>query len=90
VQSWFASLLVRAEDDAIAQIAGLGARRSPQSLSRREAEVFDLVRLGLTNKEIATRLFITEGTAKLHVHHILEKLGASSRTQAALMAPRIG
>jgi ATP/maltotriose-dependent transcriptional regulator MalT len=90
VQSWFASLLVRAEDDAIAQIAGLGARRSPQSLSRREAEVFDLVRLGLTNKEIATRLFISEGTAKLHVHHILEKLGASSRTQAALMAPRIG
>jgi ATP/maltotriose-dependent transcriptional regulator MalT len=86
---WFATLLRSAHDDAIAQIAGLGATGGPQCLSPREAEVFELIRFGLSNKQIAKKLFITEATAKVHVHHILEKLGAKSRTQAALMAPPI-
>jgi ATP/maltotriose-dependent transcriptional regulator MalT len=88
-RSWFAALLRRAGDDALAQVAGLGAGAGPQCLSRREAEVFDLLRLGMTNKQIASKLFISEGTAKVHVHHILEKLGAKTRTQAVLMAPPI-
>jgi ATP/maltotriose-dependent transcriptional regulator MalT len=86
---WFSALLRRAHDEAIAQVAGLGATGGPQCLSPREAEVFELIRLGLSNKQIAKKLFITESTAKVHVHHILEKLGAKSRTQAALMAPPI-
>jgi DNA-binding NarL/FixJ family response regulator len=45
---------------------------------------------GLSNSEIAERLFIAESTAKLHVHHILEKLGVNTRTQAAVAARDLG
>ena len=48
-------------------------------LSPREREVARLVASGLTNKEVAHELGVTEGTAKLHVHNIFEKLGAKSR-----------
>jgi LuxR family transcriptional regulator, maltose regulon positive regulatory protein len=62
-------------------------KRSPRSsLSRREEEVLGLISHGLTNKEIAQALYITEGTAKLHVHHIFGKLGVRTRTEAALRA----
>jgi DNA-binding NarL/FixJ family response regulator len=87
---WFAGLLHRAKDREIAQVAGLGSRLGPNHLSRREAEVFALLRLGMTNKEIAAKLFISEATAKVHVRHILEKVGARTRTEAVLKAPAIG
>lgn len=58
-----------------------------ECLSPREREVLALVAAGLANREIASRLFIAEATVKVHVHHILEKLGVTSRTQAALRAP---
>jgi DNA-binding CsgD family transcriptional regulator len=51
-------------------------------LSRREREVYDLMAQGLSNRAIAQRLYISESTAKVHVRHILEKLRASSRTEA--------
>jgi LuxR family maltose regulon positive regulatory protein len=54
-------------------------------LTRREREVIELVAAGLTTREIAGRLFITESTAKVHIHHIFEKMGVRSRVQAALM-----
>ena len=50
-------------------------------LSPREAEVYELIAQGLSNKEIARTLFISEATAKVHVRHILEKFGAKSRTE---------
>lgn len=53
-------------------------------LTQREAEVFDLLRRGLTNREIAQELFISEATVKVHVRHILEKFGARSRTEAVI------
>jgi two-component system nitrate/nitrite response regulator NarL len=53
------------------------------ALTRREAEILQLVAGGLTNKEIAGRLTITEGTVKNHVHNALEKLHLTNRTQAA-------
>ena len=56
-------------------------------LSRRQREVLQLVAVGLSNREIAERLFISEATAKAHVHNILSKLGVSSRTAAALRVP---
>ena len=56
-------------------------------LSPREQEVLQLVAIGLTNRAIAKRLFIAETTAKVHVHNILVKLGAPSRTAAALRVP---
>ncbi|MCX8130032.1 MAG: response regulator transcription factor [Clostridia bacterium] len=58
--------------------------RSGPVLTQREIELAKLVAEGLSNKEIAQRLFITEGTAKNHITNILSKLGLSHRTQIAL------
>jgi two-component system nitrate/nitrite response regulator NarL len=60
------------------------------ALTRRELEVLQLVADGLSNKEIATSLFITEGTVKNHVHNALEKLQLENRTQAAAYIVRHG
>ena len=49
-----------------------------------EAMISGLIRQGLSNSDIAETLVISTGTAKAHVHHILEKLGVESRLQAAL------
>jgi LuxR family maltose regulon positive regulatory protein len=54
-----------------------------EPLSERELEVLGLVVQGLSNREIAERLFITVGTVKTHVHNILGKLGVQRRIQAA-------
>jgi DNA-binding NarL/FixJ family response regulator len=59
-------------------------------LTPREVEVLVLVGQGLTNREIADRLFIAPKTAGLHVSHILAKLGVSNRTAAAEIAHRAG
>jgi LuxR family maltose regulon positive regulatory protein len=53
-------------------------------LSPREFEVLGLVAHGLSNNEVARRLYISEATVKVHLRHIFEKLGVRSRTQAAL------
>ena len=61
-----------------------------QRLTQREQEVLSHIVQGLTNKEIATRLFLSPDTVKNHVVHIMEKLGAQDRTQAAVFAIRNG
>jgi DNA-binding CsgD family transcriptional regulator len=58
-------------------------------LTPREQDVLGLVAQGLTNREIARTLFVSEATAKVHVRHILEKLHVRSRTEAALLAAEI-
>jgi len=60
------------------------------TLTRRELEVLQLVADGISNKEIATSLFITEGTVKNHIHNALEKLQLENRTQAAAYIVRQG
>ncbi|MGI8723054.1 MAG: LuxR C-terminal-related transcriptional regulator, partial [Geodermatophilaceae bacterium] len=60
----------------------------PTSLSPREAEVAFLVTEGLTNRQIAERLFISERTAQNHVQHILTKLGFATRSQIAAWRTR--
>ncbi len=59
-------------------------------LSRRELEVASLVRKGLTNKQIAESLFVSERTAENHVQHILAKLGLANRAQIAVWASVLG
>jgi ATP/maltotriose-dependent transcriptional regulator MalT len=57
-----------------------------EPLSARELEVLRLLATGASNREIAERLFIAEGTVKNHLTAILGKLGVRDRTQAALRA----
>jgi len=54
----------------------------PDALTTRETEIIQLLAEGCSNREIANRLVLSEGTIKFHVHNILGKLDASSRTQA--------
>ncbi len=58
----------------------------PDPLTARELEVLRLLSEGKTNPQIASRLFLAVGTVKVHVEHILSKLGASDRTDAAVRA----
>jgi DNA-binding CsgD family transcriptional regulator len=59
-------------------------------LTTREREVLALVGQGRANRDIATALYISERTARTHVSNILRKLELSSRTQAAILANRVG
>jgi DNA-binding NarL/FixJ family response regulator len=61
-----------------------------EPLSERELEVLAGIARGYSNKEIASQLYIAEGTVKNHVTHILGKLGVRDRTQAALKARELG
>ncbi len=83
----------RDADAAAALMRSLGARgragpRSLGSLSRRETEVLRLVGEGLSNRDIASRLFISPKTAEHHVGRIYAKLGLKSRAEAAAYAIR--
>jgi DNA-binding CsgD family transcriptional regulator/tetratricopeptide (TPR) repeat protein len=82
--------VVLENDSALAYAAGLVPRpvadRSGADLTRREREILELVSQGLSNRQIARTLWIAESTVKVHIHHILEKLGVRSRTEAAAMA----
>ena len=74
--------------DSIAQrLLGAIGREKP---SERELEVLTLVAIGLSNKEIAQRLFISDKTARNHVANCLVKLGANDRTEAATTAIKRG
>jgi DNA-binding NarL/FixJ family response regulator len=61
-----------------------------EPLSERELEILSLLANGLTNREIAARLSLAQGTVKNYVTSILQKLGARDRTQAALRARELG
>jgi len=70
--------------------AQLAEHVSDEELTSREIEVLRRVAEGNRNRDIAERLFITEETVKVHVKHIMEKLGASDRTQAVAIGIRRG
>lgn len=80
----------RSANLALAQLASNGHRATQPLtvLSAREREVAGLVAEGLTNKEIARRLGLTEGTVKIHLHNIFEKVGVKSRVELAIHARR--
>jgi two-component system, NarL family, nitrate/nitrite response regulator NarL len=81
-------------EDSLA-VPGLRAHRPDEGLkvdplTPRESEALQLLAQGLSNKEIAQRLKISEHTAKFHVNAILSKLGVQSRTEAVVRAARLG
>ncbi len=63
---------------------------TPPRLSAREAEVLSLLADGLGTGEIAASLYMSESTAKTHITHIYQKLGAANRAQALVTAMRLG
>ena len=79
---------------AIVDVAGGSTRKRvdvrPAGLSDREIEVLRLMARGLSNRELAQRLYISPRTAEHHVQHIYAKIGASSRASAALFAMEHG
>jgi DNA-binding NarL/FixJ family response regulator len=68
----------------------LAEHLSDEALTAREVDVLKHIAGGNRNKDIAEQLFISEETVKVHVKHIMEKLGASDRTQAVAIAVRRG
>jgi len=70
--------------------AHLAEHYSDEALTGREVEVLRQIAGGNRNRDIADKLFITEETVKVHIKHIMEKLGASDRTQAVAIGVRRG
>jgi DNA-binding NarL/FixJ family response regulator len=70
--------------------ARLAEHLGDEALTSREIEVLSQVAGGNRNRDIAEKLFITEETVKVHIKHIMEKLGASDRTQAVAIGLRRG
>jgi DNA-binding NarL/FixJ family response regulator len=70
--------------------ARLAEHLSDEALTAREVEVLGQIAGGNRNRDIAEKLFITEETVKVHIKHIMEKLGASDRTQAVAIGIRRG
>jgi len=67
-----------------------GRNEAVQLLTTREVEIAKQVAAGLRNLEIAKSLFINEGTVKMHLHNIYQKLGVDSRTKLARYAQEKG
>ncbi len=69
--------------------AGIG-RREPNELSRREGDIVRLIAAGLSNREISSRLGLSDKTVKNHISHIFAKLNVTARTQVVVYAMRNG
>jgi DNA-binding NarL/FixJ family response regulator len=72
-----------------------GGKKKPAAaltdkLTQRETEVLQLLARGLSNEDIAKKLFLSEGTVRNHISAIVDKLGVSDRTQAAIIAIQHG
>jgi LuxR family transcriptional regulator, maltose regulon positive regulatory protein len=81
-------IIEAAHDHDLARSIGLDvappSREAGDILSRREREVWSLMAQGLSNREIAARLFVSAATVKVHIRHIFEKLGAKTRVDAVI------
>ena len=77
---------LRESGDTTPRVRRVSTLRHPAGLTARQAEVLDLLGLGLTNRQIASRLFISPKTAEHHVAAILTKLGVGARSEAVAIA----
>jgi len=76
--------------EASAAVIPVAPEASVENLTPREMEALEMLAEGLSNKQIAARLNISEHTAKFHVNSILNKLGAGTRTEAVMRGLRRG
>jgi DNA-binding NarL/FixJ family response regulator len=91
VASGRSALGPEAAQRVMARLRGQAGTTDPlSSLSSQEKKVLDLVGEGLTNREIAARMFLSEKTVKNYVSSLLTKLGMHRRSQAAALVARIG
>ncbi len=81
---------VLAEFSRLAEPTRPALDRLPEPLSEREQEILRLLASGANNRQIASQLFLAEGTVKNYISTILDKLGVQDRTQAALRARELG
>jgi ATP/maltotriose-dependent transcriptional regulator MalT len=65
-------------------------KRDALGITRREMEILELVALGMSNREIAEKLFVSENTVKTHCSRAFDKLGAKRRTQAVQLGKEFG
>jgi ATP/maltotriose-dependent transcriptional regulator MalT len=66
------------------------SRRESLGITRREMEVLELMARGMSNQEIAGKLFVSENTVKTHLSRVFDKLGAKRRTQAVQLGKEMG
>jgi two-component system, NarL family, response regulator LiaR len=83
-------VLVPAEAPAGKSFAPNAARQQTLGITARELEILTLVARGLSNREIATQLFVSENTVKTHCARAFDKLGAARRTQAVQRGKELG
>ena len=86
--NWFRASLVKRIPPEIA--THLAEHYSDEGLTEREIEVLGQIADGTRNRDIAERLFISELTVKMHIKHLMQKLGATNRTQAFAIGLRRG
>jgi len=65
-------------------------KRANLGITRRELEILELIAQGMSNREIAEKLFVSENTVKTHSSRVFDKLGARRRTQAAQLGKEFG
>jgi LuxR family maltose regulon positive regulatory protein len=94
----FCALLVKAFERELGRNAavlfapsmGTPAANLPSTFNTRERELLQLIACGLTNREVAERIAISEGTVKWYLHHLYSKLGVNRRTMAVKRARELG
>jgi len=73
-----------------AEIGGTGETGGTVKLTTRQRQIFDLVVVGQSNKEIARTLGLSQGTVKIHIAKLFEKLGVRHRSAVALAGAKLG
>ena len=76
--------------ELVRSLVAQGAEGLEPDLTEREREVVGLLAHGLTNREIGNRMFVSESTAKFHVHNVMRKLGVRRRAEVAYAAGKHG